>query len=244
MRSVLMAVIGAGLSAGAWAADDKPVELKTETDRINYSVGFQIGGDFKRQGVQLSPEAVIKGIQDALAGGAPLMNPDEMHRTLVDLKRRILAEQEQKTRADLAQRAEEGKAFLAENGKKEGVVSLPSGLQYKVIQEGTGKKPASTTDTVTVNYRGTLVDGSEFDSSARQGKPISFQLNGVIAGWTEGLQLMKEGGKYQLFVPPELAYGQRGPLAQRTLIFDVELLSVGDKEAAQAGGGQTPSEGK
>jgi len=243
MRSVLMTVIGAGLSAGAWAADANPAELKTETDRINYSVGFQIGGDFKRQGVQLSADAIVKGIQDALAGGAPLMNPDEMHRTLVDLKRRILAEQQEKARADLVQRSEAGKAFLADNVTREGVVSLPSGLQYKVIREGTGKKPGPT-DTVTVNYRGTLVDGSEFDSSARQGKPISFQLNGVIAGWTEALQLMSEGSQYQLFVPPELAYGERGPLAQRTLIFDVELLAVGDKAEAQAGSGQTQSEAK
>ena len=209
-----------------------------DTDRINYSVGYQIGGDFKRQGVELSPEAIVKGIQDAIAGGTPLMSQEEMRQTLVDLKRKIVAEQQQKAREDLASRIDEGKAFLAENAQKDGVVSLPDGLQYKVLQEGAGKSPGPT-DTVTVQYKGTLVDGTEFDSSYREGKPMSFQLNGVIKGWTEGLQHMKEGGKYQLFIPPALAYGEHGPLADRTLIFDVELVSVGAKEEPKAAGGRT-----
>jgi FKBP-type peptidyl-prolyl cis-trans isomerase len=238
MRSVLTVAIGAGLCAAAWAAEDNPVELKTETDRINYSIGFQIGGDLKRQGVQLNSEAIVKGIQDALGGSAPQMNPDEIHRTLVDLKRRILAEQQDRQRAELTRRLEDGKGFLAENARKEGVVSLPSGLQYRPVQEGTGKQPGPT-DTVTVHYKGTLIDGTEFDSSYKTGKPVSFQLNGVIAGWTEGLQLMKEGGKAQLFIPPQLGYGDRGPLAQQTLVFDVELVSVGAKDDAQGSGGQT-----
>jgi FKBP-type peptidyl-prolyl cis-trans isomerase len=116
---------------------------------------------------------------------------------------------------------------MEENAKKEGVVTTDSGLQYQIIEEGTGKAP-SPTDKVTVNYRGTLINGNEFDSSYSRGEPATFQLNGVIKGWTEGLQHIKEGGKIKLFIPPELAYGGRGPLAHRTLVFDVELLSVGD----------------
>lgn len=215
------------LCAGAWGAEDKPVELKSDTDRINYSVGYQMGGDFKRQGVALSPEAMVTGIKDALTGDTPLISQDEMRQTLVDLKGKIVAEQQEKAREALSRRIDEGKIFMTENAKKEGVITLPSGLQYKVIQEGTGKSPGPT-DTVTVSYKGTLVDGTEFDSSYREGKPVKFPLNGVIKGWTEGLQHMKEGGKYQLFIPPELGYGERGPLADRTLIFDLELVSVGD----------------
>ena len=123
-----------------------------------------------------------------------------------------------------------GRQFLEENAKKEGVVTTPSGLQYQVIEEGSGESPGPA-DTVTVNYRGTLVDGSVFDSSAKHGGPATFKLDAVIKGWSEGLQLMKEGGKAKLFIPQELAYGQRGPLAHRALIFDVELISVGEPEA-------------
>jgi FKBP-type peptidyl-prolyl cis-trans isomerase len=120
---------------------------------------------------------------------------------------------------------------MEENAKKEGVVTTKSGLQYKILKEGSGKSPAAT-DQVTVNYRGTLIDGKEFDSSYKRGKPATFRLNGVIKGWTDGLQLMKEGGKAELFIPPNLAYGSRGPLADQTLIFDVELISVGKKAKA------------
>jgi FKBP-type peptidyl-prolyl cis-trans isomerase len=144
----------------------------------------------------------------------------------MDLKRKIVAEQKKRTAEQELQMAEAGKKFLEENAKQPGVITTESGLQYQIVEEGTGKTP-SPTDQVTVNYRGTLVDGNEFDSSYSRGKPATFQLNGVVKGWTEGLQHVKEGGKIKLFVPPELAYGDRGPMAHRTLIFDVELISVG-----------------
>ena len=136
----------------------------------------------------------------------------------------------------------EGKKFMEENANKEGVVTTESGLQYKVIEEGSGKSPGPE-DQVTVHYRGTLIDGKEFDSSHKRGKPATFKLNGVIKGWSEGLQLMKEGGKAELFIPPNLAYNDRGPLGHHTLIFDVELVSVDDEAAAAPAGPEAGAAG-
>jgi len=213
----------------AFAAASEPVSLDDETARINYSLGYQIGGDFKRQGVEMNADAVVKGIEDALSGAEPLMTPGDMHNTLLDLKRRVVAAQKKSAVERELKTVAEGKQFMEENAKKEGVVTTDSGLQYQIIEEGTGKAP-SPTDKVTVNYRGTLINGNEFDSSYSRGEPATFQLNGVIKGWTEGLQHVKEGGKIKLFIPPTLAYGDRGPMAHRTLVFDVELLSVGDEQ--------------
>jgi FKBP-type peptidyl-prolyl cis-trans isomerase FklB len=213
----------------AFAAAAEPLDLENETARINYSLGYQIGGDFKRQGVEMNADAVVKGIEDALSGAEPLITPGDMRTTLMDLRRKVVAAQK-KSAVDLELKTvAEGEHFMEENAKKEGVVTTDSGLQYQIIEEGTGKAP-SPTDKVTVNYRGTLIDGNEFDSSYSRGEPTTFQLNGVIKGWTEGLQHVKEGGKIKLFIPPKLAYGDRGPMAHRTLVFDVELLSVGDEQ--------------
>jgi FKBP-type peptidyl-prolyl cis-trans isomerase FklB len=220
---ITMALLTA-TTALAWAADE--VKLDDETARINYSVGHQIGSDFKRQGVAVNPQALVKGLEDAISDGTPLLSPEEMRTTLVELKRKIVAEQKAKLAESALKKVAEGKKFMEENAKQPGVVTTESGLQYRVLAEGTGKVPAAT-DQVTVNYRGTLLNGQEFDSSYSRGKPATFALNGVIKGWTEGLQHVKEGGKIKLFVPPELAYGKRGPMANQTLIFDVEVLSVG-----------------
>jgi len=209
------------------------LKLEDETARINYSLGYQIGGDFKRQGLEMNPAAVTKGIEDALSEAVPLMTPEEMQTTLTELKRKLVAQQKQKAEEQAAKLQAESEQFLEENAKQEGVLITESGLQYQIIEPGAGKTPTPT-DKVTVNYQGTLVDGKEFDSSYKRGKPVSFQLDGVVKGWTEGLQLIKEGGKIKLFLPPELAYGDRGPLAHRALIFDVELLSVGEPEKAEA----------
>jgi FKBP-type peptidyl-prolyl cis-trans isomerase FklB len=219
-------VAAAGLWAGAWAAEDSPLELKTETDRVNYSLGYQIGGDFKRQGLDLDPATLVRGIRDAMeAGGQDLMGFEGRQQALIDLKRKVLTDGRRKQAEEFDRRRREGQAFLAGNAKKEGVVTLPSGLQYRVIAEGRGRAP-EVGDTVTVNYRGTLVDGTEFDSSQRQGEPASFPLGNVIAGWQEALPLMQEGAQWQLVVPPDLAYGEGGPLAHQTLLFDIELVSV------------------
>lgn len=215
-----------------WSAE--ALNFEDETTRINYSLGYQIGGDFKRQQVEMNAEAVVQGMRDALAGSEPQLSMPEMHSTLVELKKKVVETQEAQTEAQKAQKEQRkqdvltgGKQFMQENAKKEGVVTTDSGLQYKVIREGTGAKPGPT-DQVTVNYRAMTFDGKEFDSTYNKGKSATFRLDGVIKGWSEGLQLMKEGGKMQLYIPPELAYGHRGPLEHQTLIFDVELLSVGE----------------
>jgi len=229
MKHFIMVFLGTALLLSGCTSDEKP-QLKDENDRVNYSLGHQIGGDFERQGVEIRPELVVKGIQDALSGAEPLMTPEEMNKTLMELKRRIVTAQREERKQAAEDNLAKGKAFLEENAKKEGVRTLPSGLQYKVIQEGSGSTPEST-ETVVVNYRGTLIDGTEFDSSYSRGKPATFRADRVIRGWTEALQMMKEGAKWQLFIPPELAYGERGAGGKigpnSTLIFEVELISIG-----------------
>lgn len=209
--------------------------LDNEAARIGYSLGYQIGGDFKRQGIEMNRDAVIKGMQDALSGNEAAMSNQEMHETLTELKRKIVAEQRVRKQELEIKKLAEDKKFLEENARKKGVITTKSGLQYKIISQGKGKAPAPT-DHVTVHYRGTLSNGQQFDSSQEQGEPTTFPLSGVIKGWTEGLQLIKEGGKIQLVIPPELAY-DRGPLENRALLFEVELISVGDKK--QSGNAQT-----
>jgi FKBP-type peptidyl-prolyl cis-trans isomerase FklB len=156
------------------------------------------------------------------------MTSEEIHATITSLQQRLMAAQQKALKEQAEKNLSESKAFLAENGKKEGIKTLPSGLQYKVLAESSGKMP-KTDDTVTVHYRGTFIDGSEFDSSYKRGQPATFRVDGVIRGWTEALKLMKEGSKWQLFVPPELGYGERsmGPIPPNsTLIFEVELLTI------------------
>ncbi len=205
----------------------EPLKLDNEAARTSYSLGYQIGGDFKRQSVELHKEAVVQGIQDALTDTTPLMSPQEMNTTLVDLKRKVVAEHKARRLEMEAKNLALDKKYLEQNAHKKGVNTTKSGLQYKILSKGTGKSPASTNQ-VTVHYRGTLSNGQVFDSSHDRGKPATFQLNRVIKGWTEGLQLIKEGGKIQLVIPPNLAY-DRGPLEKRTLLFDVELISVDDQ---------------
>jgi FKBP-type peptidyl-prolyl cis-trans isomerase FklB len=209
------------------------LDFNDPTTRTNYSLGYQIGGDFKRQGVEMHAEAVVQGIRDALAGSEPQMPEAEMQATLIELKKKVVADQRAKRQKRETEIMAEEKVFLEANTGKPGVVTTASGLQYIHLEEGSGKSPGAS-DQVTVQYRGKLIDGTEFDSSFKRGKPASFRLDSVIKGWSEGLQLMKEGGKSRLFIPPELAYGHRGPLAHRALIFEVELLSVGAGEAEAA----------
>jgi len=219
LPAVVFSVLSAPLSA------DEALNLDNETARINYSLGYQIGGDFKRQQVDMDAEAVVQGISDALTGARPKMSQAEMTSTLMELKRKVVAEQQKRGVENELKYLAEGKEFMEENAKKEGVITTESGLQYKVIEPGSGKSPGPQ-DQVTVHYRGSFIDGKEFDSSFKKKKPATFAVNRVIKGWSEGLQLMKEGGKSQLYIPQNLAYGSRGPLAHRTLIFEVELLAV------------------
>jgi len=208
------------------AGDD--LDLKDEKVRLGYSVGYQIGSDFLRQGKDIDPDVLLKGVMDAMLGNKPIMSPKEMRTVLTDLQRDIVTAQEKQMREEAEKNLEAGRAFLAENGKKEGVRTMPSGLQYKILKEGSGKTPKEH-DTVTVHYRGMLIDGTEFDSSFRRDQPASFRVDGVIKGWTEALLMMKEGGKWELFIPPDLAYGDKrtGKISPNsTLIFEVTLISV------------------
>jgi FKBP-type peptidyl-prolyl cis-trans isomerase FklB len=205
------------------------LELKDQKDKESYSLGYQFGQNLKFQGVDVNLDIYTSGIKDALAGEGPQMSTEEIRATITGLQQRLQAAQQKALKEQAEKNLSESKTFLEENKKKEGVKTLPSGLQYKVLTEGSGKAPKAD-DTVTVNYRGTLIDGTEFDSSYKRGQPATFKVNGVIKGWTEALQLMKEGSKWQLFIPPDLGYGERGAgrniPPNSTLIFEVELISV------------------
>jgi FKBP-type peptidyl-prolyl cis-trans isomerase FklB len=203
--------------------------MESLQDKVSYGIGLRIGKDFKSQQVELNPDLLMKGIEDGLAGTEPLLSDEQIRETMVAFQQEMMEREKTRLEEASVNNAEEGKKFLEENAKKEGVVTLPSGLQYKVITEGSGKQP-SAEDTVKVHYRGTLVDGTEFDSSYSRNEPAEFPVGGVIPGWTEALQLMKEGSKWQLVLPPELAYGERGAGPRigpnATLVFEVELLEV------------------
>jgi FKBP-type peptidyl-prolyl cis-trans isomerase FklB len=209
---------------------EKSPPFKDQKDKLSYSLGLNIGSNLGKQNIQINPDVIAAGIKDAMAG-KPQLTPDQVKEVMATFEKDM--EQKQKAAAD--KNASEGAKFLEENKKKEGVKTTTSGLQYKVVKEGTGAQPKPT-DTVTVNYRGTLINGTEFDSSYKRGEPASFPVNAVIRGWTEALQLMKAGSKYQLFIPPSLAYGERavGPdiSPNSTLIFDVELIDVKSGETA------------
>ena len=206
-------------------ADERPA-IRGAVDRDSYSLGYQIGGDLARESGEIDVDALRRGMIDALASAEPALSPSEMNSILVSLKRRIQARQRERAEQTLEQNRAGGRAFLAENAGKQGVISLPSGLQYRVLREGAGRRPGPS-DQVEVHYRGSQIDGSQFSSSGQpQGETATFRVDGVIAGWTEALQLMREGAKWRLFIPAELAYAARGPMAHRVVIYDIELISV------------------
>jgi FKBP-type peptidyl-prolyl cis-trans isomerase FklB len=235
MKFQIVAVLSVLLLVSLVNAQENPV-LKNQKEKVSYSIGLNIGrnvgGDLKKQSIDIDPKILAKGFQDALAGAKPLLTDQEIQETMATFQKEMMAKQ-----AEIAKKNKErGEAFLAENKKKEGVKALPSGLQYKVIKAGTGKKP-KLGDTVTTHYRGTLIDGTEFDSSYKRGQPATFPVSGVVPGWTEAVQLMEEGAKWQLFIPPNLAYGERGAGSvigpNETLIFEIELLSIQEKKENQ-----------
>ena len=214
-------------------AQEKKTPLKDQKDKSSYAIGLNIGMNFNKQKIAINPDVFVAGVKDGLAG-KPQMTEAEVRETMTNLEKDMESKQKEASQKN----ASDGEKFLAENKKKEGVKTTASGLQYKVIKEGTGPQPKAT-DTVTVNYRGTLIDGTEFDSSYKRGQPATFPLNAVIKGWTEGLQLMKVGSKYQIFIPASLGYGERGAGADigpnSTLIFEVELMDT------KAAGGPSPA---
>src|ERR1700719_2372072 len=220
-----------------------PLALKTDKDKVSYAIGVNIGKSMRKDTVDIDPAIFSRGMKDALSGGKLLLTDEEMKVALTKLQTDLRAKQEQAAQkaGEINKQADDD--FLAQNKTKEGVVALPDGLQYKILKDGAGPKPTAN-DTVVCNYRGTLLDGTEFDSSYKRGQPATFPVSGVIKGWTEAVQLMPVGSKWQLFLPADLAYGNRGagqdigPNA--TLIFEVELLSIQNKAAAQTPNPQAP----
>jgi FKBP-type peptidyl-prolyl cis-trans isomerase FklB len=222
-------------AAGSQTGSQNTSTLTTQKDKVSYAIGMNIGTNLHRQAVDVDPKILQQGLEDSLAGGKTLLSEDEAKATLMQLQTDMRQKQQEKMQQAAATNKKEGEAFLAANKSKDGVVTLPSGLQYKILTAGTGPKPTAG-DSVVCNYRGTLIDGKEFDSSYKRGQPATFPVAGVIKGWTEALQLMPVGSKWQLFVPADLAYAEKGsgpdigPNA--TLIFEVELLSIQSKDKA------------
>jgi FKBP-type peptidyl-prolyl cis-trans isomerase FklB len=224
-------------------ATSSSIVLKDQKDKLSYALGMNVGSNLQsnlqRDAIEVNSNLVLQGMKDAMSGGKLLLTEAEARSVLTELQKDLMAKQrdamakqEEKMKVAAEPNKKEGEAFLAANKTKEGVVTLPSGLQYKVLTEGNGPKP-TVTDTVVCNYRGTLINGTEFDSSYKRGEPTSFPVNRVIRGWTEALQLMSVGSKWQLFIPSDLAYGERGTGGDigpnSTLIFEVELLSIQGK---------------
>jgi FKBP-type peptidyl-prolyl cis-trans isomerase FklB len=228
-------------SAGATTAKKTPaataagalLTLKTDKQKQSYALGMSIGAGLQKQGVVADPALVARGLKDTMTAAKTLLTQDEMKAALAQLRDELVQQMQAKAHEAGAAKRKEGEVFLAANKSKPGVVTLPSGLQYKILTEGTGPKPTAN-DTVSCNYRGTLINGQEFDSSYKRGQPASFAVGGVIPGWTEALKLMPVGSRWQLFIPSELAYGDRGNGPDigpgETLIFELELLSIAEKK--------------
>jgi len=229
MNVLWTAAVMVGLM-GCQSTGDKNVKIETKQDKISYSIGMSVGRNLHRDSISVVPEAFLRGVLDAaLDTSKHMMTAAQIQETLTEFQKDLQAKQMENARVAGEKHAKEGEAFLAENAKKPGVVTLPSGLQYKVITDGKGASPKATS-TVTTQYAGRLIDGTEFDSSYKTGQPATFALGSVIKGWTEALQLMKPGSKWELYIPANLAWGEQGGGAvippNATVIFTVELISV------------------
>jgi len=214
----------------------KMTELKDFNAKASYSIGMKMAGDFQKQGFAVDPDALAQGMKDVMAGEKTLLTDEEVMATIKELQQKMKAERQAKADKMSQENLAAGQKFLEENKIKEGVVTLPSGLQYEVLQSGQGKSP-SVGDKVSVHYRGALLDGTEFDSSYKRGEPATLDLTRIIKGWQEALPMMKEGDKWRLFIPADLAYGERGAGSQigpnSTLIFEVELIKVNPEPQAK-----------
>ena len=239
-RALIVLLVLGSLASPAFAEDqtdlrtvaEAGIDLRTEKDRASYSIGFSIGSNFKRQSMDIDLNLLLRGMEDALGEGEALLSAEERREVMTAFQARQRKKMEEMQKGKASENRKIGDRFLAENREKPGVVSRISGLQYKVIVEGDGATPTGS-DTVKTHYRGRLIDGKEFDSSYRRGRPATFPVNGVIKGWTEALQLMKVGSKWELYIPSDLAYGERGSPPNigpnETLIFEIELLGVEER---------------
>ena len=219
------------------APSNKPAALQ---DRASYVIGLNLGQSLKSQQIPVTTDLIIQGLRDGLGGANPLLTPEEIQASMQEFQQQIMAQQQATKKAEGEKNLQVSQAFLDQNKAKPGVKTTASGLQYEVLQEGSGESPKPT-DRATVHYKGTLINGTVFDSSYDRNEPATFPVNGVIPGWVEALQLMKAGSKYKLYIPPALAYGERGAGAQigpnQALIFEVELISFAPAESAQPAAG-------
>jgi FKBP-type peptidyl-prolyl cis-trans isomerase FklB len=218
--------------------------LKTAKEKNSYAIGMEMGKGLKSQGMDLDSPALMQGLKDALTDAKPQMSEDELRQVITALQTEMRQKQMQAQEAAAAENKAKGDAFLAANEKKEGVVVLPDGLQYKILTAGTGKKPVES-DTVLCNYKGTFIDGQEFDSSAQAGKPVPFEVKNVIPGFKEVLQMMPVGSKWQVFIPANLAYGERGAGGvigpNSTLVFEIEVVGIDAGAGSSAPSAPTPA---
>jgi FKBP-type peptidyl-prolyl cis-trans isomerase FklB len=242
MKNLVIGITLAMLATPLFA-ENRPA-LKDTKDKVSYSIGLDIGNTFKKQKMEVNADVLAAGVKDALSGANPLLTPDEVRTVMTEFSKDMRDKAAAASKEAGEKNTKEGEKFLAENKTKPGVKTTASGLQYLVEKEGSGTTPKET-DTVTVNYRGTLIDGTEFDSSYKRGEPATFPVNRVIKGWTEALQLMKPGGKYKLFIPSSLAYGPGGAGGDigpnATLIFEVELMSAKPGEPATTSAATSPA---
>jgi FKBP-type peptidyl-prolyl cis-trans isomerase len=227
MKRKWIIILGVGILAVQGNAQE-PMALKTEKDKVSYGIGVGAARNFKRQGVEIDLDMVVKGLRDELSGAKLLLSEEDLSAAMTTFQTEMKQKQEQDAKKAAEDNKKAGDAFLAKNKAKEGVVTLPSGLQYKILKAGNGKKPTEA-DTVDCQFRAALLDGTEFDGSNPGSKPVTFAIKGAIPGWKEALKLMPIGSKWQIFVPPQLAYGEKGAGGigpNATLIFEVELLSI------------------
>jgi FKBP-type peptidyl-prolyl cis-trans isomerase FklB len=222
-------MIGLGIILPACQSMQHKTELKTLQDSVSYSIGMDIGRNLKGQMIDVNPDALAQALKDLNGDGKPMLTDAQARSAMMAFQTQMMATHAEKMKAAGEKNKKDGEVFLAENKKKEGVVTLPSGLQYKVLTMGNGKKPRAT-DKVTLNYRGVLIDGTEFDNSYKRGEPAVFPVNGIIKGLSEALQLMPVGSKWQIVIPADIAYGEQGAGAQiapnAVLIFEIELLGI------------------
>jgi FKBP-type peptidyl-prolyl cis-trans isomerase FkpA len=232
---ILAVALTAALAAACGKKDGaETTELTTDTQKFGYAIGVDIGKSLSPVKDEVDVNALVQGMEETLAGKTPRLDDETREKIKSEMSRKLQEKQLSERTAKAAAAKEAGEKFLAENGKRSGVKTTASGLQYEIVTEGTGATPKAS-DKVTVHYKGTLIDGTEFDSSYARGQPVTFPLGNVIPGWTEGLQLVKTGGKAKLFIPSNLAYGERGAGAKigpnETLVFEVELVAIEKPEA-------------
>ena len=227
--TTLIGMIGLSIILPACQSTQHKTELKTLQDSVSYSIGMDIGKNLKGQMIDVNPDALAQALKDMTGDGKPMLTDVQARSAMMAFQTQMMATHAEKMKAAGEKNKKDGEVFLAENKKKEGVVTLPSGLQYKVLTMGNGKKPRAT-DKVTLNYRGVLTDGTEFDNSYKRGEPAVFPVNGIIKGLSEALQLMPVGSKWQIVIPADIAYGEQGAGAQiapnAVLIFEIELLGI------------------